>query len=207
MPTGFFSLPKFNKQTFPWMTAVLVLANVTMFIIIEVSGDSADTDYMIKMGAAYGPDILENHEYYRLFTHMFLHFGFMHLFNNMISLIVLGYTTERVLGRIRFLVLYLLSGILAGVTSLLYCISVNEATVSAGASGAIFGLLGALLVLLIRGSRGHIGNIFPFLIYLAIALYSGYVDQTIDHAAHLGGFIAGMVICLLMHLGKKKFKI
>ncbi len=189
------------------MTAVLVAANVAVFIYIECTGGSDDMEYMIKMGASYGPDILENHEYYRLFIHMFLHFGFMHLFNNMISLVVLGYTTERVLGRIRFLALYLLSGILAGVTSILYCISVNEANVAAGASGAIFGLLGALLVLLIRGSRGQIGNVFPFLIYLAIALYSGYLDQTIDHAAHLGGFLAGMVICLLMQLGKKKFVI
>ena len=135
--SSFFSLPRIDKQNIPWMTLLLVAANVAVFIWIEINGSAADSDFMLSMGAAYAPSILIDHEYYRLFTHMFLHFGFLHLFNNMISLIILGYTTEHVLGRVRFLLLYLLSGIGGGLLSLAYCVSIHENNVSAGASGAM----------------------------------------------------------------------
>lgn len=192
----------------PWLTLILIAINVGVFFFMETKGSTLDTDYMIKMGAAYEPLIMDGHEYYRLITHFFLHFGWDHLFNNMISLLVLGYATELVLGRVRFFSLYFLSGIAAGVASLIYNLNSGDPNVSAGASGAIFGLSGALLILVIRGNRGRRSTeVIRYLIYMALSLYSGFLDPSIDHMAHLGGFVFGALLCILMTLGKKKMKV
>lgn len=183
----------------PVMTLILVLINVAVYLYVESSGSSYDTEYMIQMGAVYDPLVLQDHEFFRLITHFFLHFGFDHLFNNMISLLILGYSLEQVTGRVRFLILYFLSGILAGVASIVYNIYVGQETVSCGASGAIYGLMGALLVLLIVGNRGRLSSEVPrYLLYIGISIYSGMQDPTIDNAAHVGGFVAGVLICLVM---------
>lgn len=183
----------------PVMTLILVLINVAVYLYVEFSGSSYDTEYMIQMGAVYDPLVLQDHEFFRLITHFFLHFGFDHLFNNMISLLILGYSLEQVTGRVRFLILYFLSGILAGVASIVYNIYVGQETVSCGASGAIYGLMGALLVLLIVGNRGRLSSEVPrYLLYIGISIYSGMQDPTIDNAAHVGGFVAGVLICLVM---------
>ena len=74
---------------------------------------------MIECGAAYPPLILENGEIYRLFTCMFLHFGIEHLLNNMLVLFVLGSRLEQAIGKIKFLLIYLIGGVLGNVISLL----------------------------------------------------------------------------------------
>ena len=187
----------------PWVTLILIAVNVTVFFIVEANGSSLDSDYMLRMGAAYEPLVVDGGEYYRLITHFFLHFGWDHLFNNMISLLVLGYATETVLGKVRFVSLYFLSGIVAGAASLLYNMS-GDPSVSCGASGAIFGLSGALLILVIRGTRGKRSTeVLRYLVYMALSLYSGFLDPSIDHMAHLGGFVFGALLCLLMTFGKK----
>ena len=187
------------------MTLILVAVNVLVYLYVEWNGSSNDVDYMLSMGASYEPYILENHEWYRLITHFFLHFGWDHLFNNMISLLVLGYALEQVMGKLCYTVLYFLSGIVAGVASIAYNIMVTgEYSVSCGASGAIYGLTGALLVLLIRGNRNRRSSEVPrYLLYLAVSLYSGFQDTSIDNAAHVGGFLAGVVICFFISKRKQ----
>ena len=98
-----------TKNRIPVMTLLLILINVVVYLYVEFHGSSYDAEYMIKMGAVYEPYIVQRHEYYRLITHFFLHFGFDHLFNNMISLLILGYSLEKVTGKIRFLILYFLN--------------------------------------------------------------------------------------------------
>ena len=115
-----------TKNRIPVMTLLLILINVVVYLYVEIHGSSYDAEYMIKMGAVYEPYIVQRHEYYRLITHFFLHFGFDHLFNNMISLLILGYSLEKVTGKIRFLILYFLSGILAGIVSLAYNLSMAK---------------------------------------------------------------------------------
>ena len=194
-----------EKNQIPIITLILVAINALVFFYIEWRGSSQDIEYMMQMGAIYEPFILENHEYYRLVTHFFLHFGSEHLINNMLSLLILGYSIESVLGKGRFILLYFLSGILAGVTSIVYNIYVGaEYTVSCGASGAIYGLTGALLILLIIGNRGRRSTeVFRYLLYIGISVYSGMRDVSIDHAAHIGGFVFGALICAIMARKKK----
>ncbi len=183
----------------PVITLLLLLMNVVIYMYVEFAGSSYDSAFMIQMGAVYDPLVIEGHEYYRLITHFFLHFGFDHLFNNMVSLLVLGYSLEQVTGKGRFIILYFLSGVLAGVASIVYNIYVGQETVSCGASGAIYGLMGALLVLLIFGNRGRLSSEVPrYLLYIGISIYSGMQDPSIDNAAHVGGFAAGFLICLIM---------
>ncbi len=201
-----------NLKQVPWVTLLLILANVGVFLYVESTGSSENSDYMLQMGASYEPLIVEGHEYYRLITHFFLHFGWNHLVNNMVSLLVLGYATELVLGRVRFISLYVLAGIGAGAASVWYHMMSGDASVSCGASGAIFGLSGALLVLVIRGNlirrknEGGRGGteVIRYLIYMGLSLYSGFTDPSIDHMAHLGGFVIGVILCFLMTVGKKK---
>lgn len=188
-----------QQNKIPVITILLVLANIAVFIYVEMHGSSQDAELMLNMGASYEPYIVEQHEYYRLFTHMFLHFGFDHLFNNMISLAVLGWSLENVLGRWRFAVIYILSGIIAGIASVVYNIQVGTESVSCGASGAIYGLMGALLIYLILRCRGHISSQVPrYLVFIALSIYSGMQDATIDNAAHIGGFVAGFFLCLIL---------
>lgn len=188
-----------GKSRIPLITMIILAVNVAVYIYIEWNGSSYDTEYMIQMGAVYDPLVLQEHEFYRIFTHFFLHFGFDHLFNNMISLLILGYSLEQAIGKWRFATIYFLSGILAGAASIIYNVYVGQETVSCGASGAIYGLMGALLVLLIAGNRGRWSSEVPrYLLYIGFSLYSGMQDSSIDNAAHVGGFLAGVLICLVM---------
>ena len=191
----------------PWVTLVLIVINVVVFFYMEINGSTEDGQYLVDMGALLDEAVLDGHEYYRLVTHMFLHIGMNHLFSNMLSLLVLGYTTERVLGRIRFIILYFLSGIFAGVVTIMFNLYiVHEPGLSAGASGAIFGLMGALLVMVIRINKGRHTTAIPrYLVYLALTLYSGFADVSISGSAHLGGFIFGILLYLvMMPPGKEK---
>lgn len=184
----------------PVITLLLIAVNAIVFFYTEWSGGSEDIDHMIDMGAMLYDRFVVKGEYYRIITHFFLHFGFEHLGNNMISLAVLGYALEPEVGKIRFFIIYFFSGILAGIISIVYNIMAGDLyAVSAGASGAIYGLMGALFALMLFRRRRSIGSEIPrFILYVGISIYSGMQDASIDNAAHAGGVLAGFFICGLM---------
>ena len=91
------------------VTVLLILANILVFTAVEFTGGSEDTMHMLQCGAAYTPAIMQG-EYYRIFTSMFLHFGPQHLGNNMLVLFVLGGRLERTVGKLKYLLIYLLGG-------------------------------------------------------------------------------------------------
>ena len=101
------------------VTAGLILLNILVFLIVEFTGSSQNTMHMLDCGAAFTPMIIQGGEYYRLFTCMFLHFGIEHLLNNMLVLFVLGSRLEQAIGKIKFLLIYLIGGVLGNVISLL----------------------------------------------------------------------------------------
>ena len=186
------------------VTVGLILINIIVFLAVECTGSSQNTMHMLDCGAAYTPMIIEGGEYYRLFTCMFLHFGAKHLGNNMLVLFVLGGRMERTVGRIRYLLIYLLGGMGGNILCLLLEMRSGDFAVSAGASGAVFAVMGAMIYAVIRG-KGHVEDLSTrqVLIMAAFSLYFGFTSEGVDNAAHVGGLICGFILAVLLyHPGK-----
>ena len=137
---------------------------------------------------------------------MFIHFNGEHILNNMITLAIIGTETEKFLGHIRFLAIYLLSGLGASFLSALYYMHnmPDVVTVAAGASGAIFGILGSLIIIMILFKK-YRRNIRPMnLIIIAIlSISNGYLSSSIDNVAHIGGLLFGIILTFISCLYRK----
>lgn len=172
--------------------------------MLSFQGMTEDGIFMFHHGAMYVPSVIKDGEYYRLFTSMFLHFGFEHLMNNMFLLGVIGCNLELEIGKWRYLTIYLLSGLMGNVLSAWIDIQTGEYAISAGASGAIFGVVGALLYVAIR-NRGRIGRIsgrgLAFMVLCS--LYLGFTSTGVDNAAHIGGVISGILLAVLLYRRKQ----
>lgn len=179
----------------PVVTIGLISINAIVFVILMLFGKTEDTLFILEHGAMYEPYIVEGHEYYRLITSMFLHFGIEHLMNNMVMLGAMGLNLEIEIGKLRFLLIYMLSGIGGNVCSLLWNLYEETAVVSAGASGAVFGIMGALVCAAIQ-NRGYVGRLNKrgLIFMAALSLYFGLTGSGIDNAAHIGGLICGFVL-------------
>ena len=185
-------------------TMALILINVLVFIAVEFTGTSQDAWHVLEYGAAYTPYIIQNGEVYRLFTSMFLHFGITHLMNNMVMLGALGWNLELEIGKLRFIIIYFLSGIGGNILSLIAAISAGESAVSAGASGAVFGLMGALLYVVIA-NRGRLGQLSGrgMIFMVVLSLYFGLTSSGVDNMAHIGGLICGFIFAVILYRPKK----
>ncbi len=178
-----------------WVVPVIVAVNIAIYVAMFVAGArllSVRPDLMLRWGANFGPLTLDG-QWWRLLTCTFLHFSVLHIGFNMYVLWQIGHFVERLVGNTGFLVLYVTSGLAASIASLAW----NPTVVSAGASGAVFGVCGALLGFVVLRSdsipREVItslrSSMVTFLMYnAAFAL----VLQSIDWAAHAGGFIFGI---------------
>src|SRR5699024_640721 len=124
----------------PKLVYILLVINLFMYFVLQANGGSESIETLIKYGAKYNPAILKYEEWWLFVRSMFLHIGFIHLLMNMLAVYYLGTLVERIYGSLRFIVIYFLAGIGAGFASFAFTTSV-----SAGASGALFGLFGALL--------------------------------------------------------------
>ena len=185
----------------------IVAINVLVFIVFSIIGNTEDVQFMLTHGACFAP-LVEEGEVYRLFTAMFLHFGVEHLIGNMLLLIFLGDTLERVVGSVRYLIIYLLGGLGGSVLS--YCIALyrKNYAVSAGASGALFAVIGALVYLVLR-KRGDVEGISGkrLLLMAALSIAQGFTAAGIDGYAHIGGFLCGMLLSVfVVRCGKKDEK-
>lgn len=160
---------------------------------------------MLEHGAMYVPYVLGEGEYYRLFSSMFMHFGFEHLVNNMVMLLVIGFTLEREIGTIKFLIIYLLSGLGGNILSAVWDVMLESFAVSAGASGAIFGIVGALLYVALR-NRGRIGEMSGRgLVFMVIlSLYYGFTSGGVDNFAHIGGLLSGFILSVLLYWKRQR---
>ena len=176
-------------------TTILILINVAEFLLETKDGGSTNTSVALKYGALYTPYVEQRGEYYRLFTAMFLHFGVYHLLLNMYALSVLGPAVDRVCGSVIFLIIYLGSGIAGNLATMLTDRKRGKQSISAGASGCIFGLLGACLVLAIAGYGFSMRSILTTLV---INLVYGLSSRRINMVAHAGGFAGGVVIMLVI---------
>lgn len=188
----FISIFKPTKDYF--ITPILLDFNIFLFTLMVISGVSAmspDSESLLLWGANFKPVTLEG-EWWRLITNFFLHIGIFHLFMNMYALLYIGVLLEPHLGKFRFISVYLLTGIFASVTSLWW----HDFTISAGASGAIFGMYGVFLSLL---TTNFIAKSERKSLLISISFFVGYnllfgLKAGVDNAAHLGGLISGVII-------------
>ncbi|MCD8239707.1 MAG: rhomboid family intramembrane serine protease [Clostridiales bacterium] len=191
------SLLRVNK---PLITYILILANLLMFAVLTLDGGSENTDTLLKYGAIYAPYI-KNGEFYRLFTYMFLHIGVIHLFANMFGLYIFGTRCEKYFGYLGFAVIYFLSGLGCSVLSFL----LSEGSVSAGASGAIFGIMAAALTYSgINKIKMDGLDAYVFVLIAIINIGFGFVYSGIDNAGHIGGFLTGLVLGSALGFWDKK---
>ena len=203
-------------------TIAMIVTSITVYNPREVK---ADTDYSTltftkvtePMDSTYAYCITDNTlidfganyilltkagEYYRLITSGFLHIGVIHLLLNMYSLYIVGTQVEYFYGKVKYIIIYLFSLIMGSLFTVALS-SVN--TVSAGASGAIFGLLGSILYFGVK-YRGYIGNslVNQIVPVVVLNLIIGFTTPGIGNAAHIGGLVGGYLISMAVGIGIDK---
>jgi rhomboid protease GluP len=185
-------------------TSIILDINILVYLLMVFSGInpvSANGYELLQWGANRRAEVLGG-EWWRLFTSMFVHGGFMHLFLNIYGLVLGGMFVEPAFGRKGYFIIYVLSGLSGSLVSIWW----YHNTISAGASGAIFGLYGAILGLLMTNAfpKEQKRGIFIMIgIYVAINLLWGLAGG-IDNAAHIGGLISGALCGILIYKFKMK---
>jgi membrane associated rhomboid family serine protease len=175
----------------PTVTYILLASIVIIWILMQAAGGSTSPRVLIQFGANWGPAILEG-QTWRLFTSMFLHIGLPHLAFNGYALFIFGMEMESLYRPDRYIVIYVSSGLFGSLASFAFR---GPAVLSAGASGAIFGLIGMNLAffLLHQDAFGRFGRarVQHTLLIIGINLIFGFTVPGIDNLAHIGGLIAG----------------
>ena len=201
-----------------WVTWIITIATIAMWcftayhvalaagaqsfrdIIVNVMNNAVnvqDNDALSNVLITYGAkdnDLIIQGQYWRFITPIFLHANLLHVGLNMLNFFVLGIFLERLVGHLRFLLIYFLTGIISIIASFYFV----PQEISVGASGAIFGLVGAYSVFVLRHRRAFRNNGIPALLWLVLIigvnLSIGLFVPNVDNYAHLGGLLSG---CLL----------
>lgn len=187
------------KRKVPYVTLGIILINFVMFLLTYLFGKGSEDAYtLVQFGALYKPLVLGG-DYYRLITTAFLHIGVIHLLVNCYSLYVIGSQLESFLGKFKFLFVYLVSALSGSLMSIIF-----NTHVSAGASGAIFGLLGSMLYFGYN-YRVFLGNVMKSQIIplIILNLGLGFMMSGIDNAAHIGGLVGGLISTMAVGLKHK----
>ncbi|TCI24662.1 rhomboid family intramembrane serine protease [Exiguobacterium sp. SH5S13] len=174
----------------PQLVYALMMLTFVVMWLAESLGSTLDPNTLIRFGAKVNP-LIDDGEWWRLVTPMFLHIGWFHFAINMFALWSLGPLVERMYGSPRFLTIYLLAGVIASTASYAF----SEA-ISAGASGALFGLVGALLYFGLRDRSLFMKTLGPPL-FIMLGLNVGLafvLGASLDHSAHAGGLIGGFLM-------------
>lgn len=196
------------RRMFQPVNTVLVAANILVFLLLSLLGDVMDAAFMADHGAMVWESVVEQGQWYRLFTSTFMHFGIDHLMQNMLILLLIGARLERILGGRRYAIIYLGSGIAASLSSLFFTLARDPYTVSAGASGAIFGVMGGLLWLILkdvvqrRRQRMQEIGLSGMIFVIVSALSYGFTTSGVDNAAHVGGLIGGFILAGILSIRK-----
>ncbi len=177
-----------------FITPIILNLNLAVFLLMAANGVSMaqpDSVSLLTWGANYGP-LTQGGQWWRLLSSCFLHIGIVHLLMNMYAFLLIGAQLEPRLGRLRFSIAYLLTGIIASGTSLWW----HSHTISAGASGAIFGMYGVFLALLTTDlvEKRSRKQLFASILFFVVYNLLGGLKEGVDNAAHLGGLIAGLAI-------------
>ncbi len=192
------------SEYFAPVNVVLIVVNIVVFLFVDLTHSSNDWEWLLECGALYSTYAVEGREYYRFLTSLFLHSGISHLANNMLMLWFIGGTLEPIIGKVRYIILYFGSGVIAGIISVSYNVLIHNTIISVGASGAIFGVVGALVYVVLR-SRGKEVNLSPrqVLLFAILSLFSGLANESVGNVAHFGGFVSGFLLAIVLYRKRK----
>ncbi len=192
-PPGRGVSPPLSRPLFTWVFLGLI---VLIWLVMTAAGGSENSQVLVRFGMKVNPLIVMG-QYWRLLTAMFLHIGLAHLGFNGYALYILGQDVERVFGHVRFLIIYLLAGLFGNLAS--FAFNPNP---SAGASGAIFGLIGAMGVFWwrYRDAFGPAGRrqLYNVVAVVVINLALGLGSSGIDNWGHGGGLLSGAALGWLL---------
>ncbi|MFR3730769.1 rhomboid family intramembrane serine protease [Lacrimispora sp.] len=194
-----------DRRKKAYVNFCFIAVNVIYFLYLETTGSTENTEFMVSHGAMYAPYVLEGGEYFRLLTSIFMHFGINHIMNNMLILFILGDNLERALGHVKYFFFYLLCGVGANILSMIINIGEYRTIVSAGASGAIFGVIGGLLYA-VAVNRGRLEDLSTrqLVVVIVCSLYFGFSSTGVDNAAHIAGLVIGIFMGLILYRKPKK---
>ena len=187
---------KIFKPKIPIITYILIAINIVIYIFGVFF---TNYDVFLNVFSIHGPSIRAG-QYYRLLTGIFIHNGIFHILFNCYALYILGSQIESFFGKVKFIIIYLFSGLIGALFSMTF--GGNYASV--GASGAIFGLMGSLLYFGYY-YRVYLGNVVKSqIIPLIVAnLVIGFISPGIDNYAHIGGLLGGILITIALGVKDK----
>lgn len=189
----------------PYVTYILIGLNILIFLLMYLIGNGSEDIYTLySFGALTKESVVLGGQYIRIITAAFLHIGIIHLAFNMYALNILGKQIESFFGKYKYLLIYFFSAIVGSLMSLIF---MPDSSISAGASGAIFGLLGAMLYFGFY-FRSYFGNsvIKQIMIIILLNLLIGFSMPSIGNAAHIGGLLGGLVISSAVGIKHKTSK-
>ncbi len=182
------------------VTALLLMIMILYFILMTFNGGTTNTTTLLRYGAMFRPYVIGYSEYYRFITSIFIHIGFTHMLFNGYALYVFGSQIEWLMGSAKYLLFFLLTGVGGNIVTFIF----SPDTVSAGASGSLFGLLGVFLYLIHK--RPHMmtpQGRKSILQLLGINLLITVAVPNISVSAHLGGLIFGYLLSYIFKPGDR----
>lgn len=184
-----------EKPIIPWVTIGIVIANVIVFLISILVGDT------IHQWGGQDLRIVTDYQWYRIFTSAFLHLDIYHLSNNMLMLYIAGDLVEKKFGHFRYLILYTAAIIVSGLISLLVKYLLQDPSLCIGASGAVYAVVGAVIVLIVAEwrtyGRGSVFRIFLMILCIALGIQEGFLTPGVDNVAHLSGICYGIIFAVV----------
>ena len=198
----------FSKKT-PYVTYIIIFICAMLYVITSLFGNDfldQSPSVLYDFGALVNFNMMRNNylELFRLISSIFLHGGLLHLLCNMYSLYVIGPQLESFFGKTKFIVIYILSGVIGNLLSMTF---IQDNIVSVGASGAIFGLLGSLLYFGYH-YRVYLSGVIKSQIIplILLNLTIGFLSAGINNVAHIGGLIGGILITMAVGVKYKSSK-
>jgi len=183
------------KYEHAYLCYFIIAVNLAVFLLMTISDTANMAQAGLQFGGIHRIWVMQEQEWWRLFTAMFVHFDLMHFAANSFGIIVFGTRMERYFGRAAFVILYVGTGLTGSLFSLLNLELSQSGAVSGGASGAVYGLVAAAFVITrVTGRDIETLHWRVMLIFIVIGFIMGIAVPGIDNAGHVGGMVGGVIL-------------
>jgi membrane associated rhomboid family serine protease len=187
--------------TFSSAVTTLIIANAFVFVIEILAGGSTNPQTLHQLGELDTDAVRFSHEYWRMFTALFLHYGSVHLLFNLVALLVLGPPLERQIGSLVFTICYLVSGVGSSIAVvLLTSLRLTPAMQLVGASGCVMGIVGTWAGFLLRHRHAPVANrlLRDIAVIVGLQIAFDLTTPEVSMSAHLGGLSTGLLLGLAL---------